>query len=203
MPELVTGFTLGLAAGISPGPLQALVITSSLDRGFGAGWRVAMAPLITDAPIILLTVVLLATVAPGILNGLALVGAAVLVAIGIWSLRRARVASGSGDVGAGAGDYWRGALVNVLSPHPWIFWVSVGGPVLVAAWRRAPGWAVGFLAAFYGLLVGSKVVIAWGVSMGGERLDDTRRRRLIGVGAALLIAAGLFIGWQGLRGEFG
>ena len=34
---------MGLAAGVSPGPLLALVISSTLERGFGAGLRVALA----------------------------------------------------------------------------------------------------------------------------------------------------------------
>ena len=37
------GLGLGLAAGISPGPLLALLISSTLERGFGAGLRVIAA----------------------------------------------------------------------------------------------------------------------------------------------------------------
>ena len=29
-----------------------------------------------------------------------------------------------------AGSVRRGALVNVLNPHPWIFWITVGVPIL-------------------------------------------------------------------------
>ena len=28
-------------------------------------------------------------------------------------------------------DLRRSALVNALSPHPWLFWITVGGPLLV------------------------------------------------------------------------
>ena len=52
MTYLLTGLTLGFAAGISPGPLMTLVITRTLERGLGAGLRVAVAPLLTDLPII-------------------------------------------------------------------------------------------------------------------------------------------------------
>jgi len=45
------GLGLGLAAGASPGPLLTLVVSSTLARGFGAGLRVALAPVLTDAPI--------------------------------------------------------------------------------------------------------------------------------------------------------
>ena len=32
----------------------------------------------------------------------------------------------------------RGAMVNALSPHPWLFWATVGGPTLIAAYNQAP-----------------------------------------------------------------
>ena len=62
MEDLVVALTLGLAAGVSPGPLLALVVSATLERGFGAGLRVASAPLVTDLPIILACVSVLRSV---------------------------------------------------------------------------------------------------------------------------------------------
>ena len=56
------GIGLGLAAGISPGPLLTLVISTTLERGFRAGTRIAIAPLITDAPIIVVTLLILSLI---------------------------------------------------------------------------------------------------------------------------------------------
>jgi threonine/homoserine/homoserine lactone efflux protein len=53
--SLIAGIILGLSAGLSPGPLLALVISQTLKHGVREGVKVALAPLITDAPIILLT----------------------------------------------------------------------------------------------------------------------------------------------------
>ncbi|MEL7059947.1 MAG: hypothetical protein AAGN46_07975, partial [Acidobacteriota bacterium] len=53
---LALGLGFGTAAGLSPGPLMTLVVATALDRGAAAGARVAMAPLITDAPVIVLAV---------------------------------------------------------------------------------------------------------------------------------------------------
>jgi len=72
MTELITAFTFGLGAGVAPGPLQAIVITSTLQRGFGAGWRVAMGPLLTDTPIIALSIAVLSTLPGGALDGMAI-----------------------------------------------------------------------------------------------------------------------------------
>ena len=59
MRELAIGVVLGLAAGVAPGPLLALVIGAALERGFQAGARVAAAPLLSDAPIVVLSVLVL------------------------------------------------------------------------------------------------------------------------------------------------
>jgi threonine/homoserine/homoserine lactone efflux protein len=49
---LSAGITLGLSAGFSPGPLSTLVISHSLRYGTREGVKVAMAPFITDVPIV-------------------------------------------------------------------------------------------------------------------------------------------------------
>lgn len=61
--SLITGLVLGLSAGVSPGPLTVLVISQTLTHGPREGYKVAFAPLITDAPIIALTIVVLTQLA--------------------------------------------------------------------------------------------------------------------------------------------
>ena len=58
----------------------------------------------------------------------------------------------------------KGALVNALSPHPYLFWIMVGGPIILNA--RAQGWneVLCFVTGFYLALVGSKIVLAMLVS---------------------------------------
>jgi len=91
--------------------------------------------------------------------------------------------------------------VNVLSPHPWVFWLTAGGPLLVAAWRRGPAVGIAFVAGFYALLVGSKVVIAFLVARAGRRLGETARRRLVWTGGALLVVGGALLLWQAAAGR--
>ena len=59
----------------------------------------------------------------------------------------------------------RGALVNALSPHPWLTWLAIGAPTLLAAWATGgPAAAGAFLVGFYGCLIGSKIGVAAVVS---------------------------------------
>jgi threonine/homoserine/homoserine lactone efflux protein len=47
---VLSGAALGLSAGVTPGPLLALVIAQTLTHGPREGGKVALAPLLTDAP---------------------------------------------------------------------------------------------------------------------------------------------------------
>ncbi len=159
---LATGALLGLGAGLSPGPLLALVISESLRRGAVAGIRVAVAPLFSDLPIIALVLFGLGQVAyAGMLPGiLAVAGGLLVIWMGVGELR----GTGAGAVVAPerqeAHPLRRGILVNILSPYPYLFWLSVGGPMLFKAWGQSPAAPVVFLGSFYLLLVGSKALLA-------------------------------------------
>jgi hypothetical protein len=59
MDALTLGLALGLGAGLSPGPLLVLVVGATLRSGFAAGARIATAPLLSDAPIVVLCVLVL------------------------------------------------------------------------------------------------------------------------------------------------
>lgn len=170
MNELLLGLSLGFGAGIAPGPLLALVLSSTLQRGFGAGTRVALAPLVTDVPIVVLSVLVLSGLPDTVVSAFSVAGGLFVGWLGVEALRGRAAAAG-----AAGGDLRRAALVNVISPHPWIFWITVGAPILVEA---GGGGAAIFIAAFYVLLIGTKVVIA--------ALVMTARRRMV-TGSALAL----------------
>jgi len=203
MESLLLGAALGLAAGISPGPLLALVVTSTLHRGLGAGLRVAVAPLLTDLPIILLALLVLRELPAGLLRGVSLAGAAFVLYLGIDTLRTARSPiEVETEPPTSRADLWRGALVNFLNPHPWLFWVTVGGPWVIGAWRRSRWEPVLYFAGFYLLIVGSKMIIAWLTAQGRTRLQGRWYQRVLIVSGGLLVAMALLLaaraaGWTG------
>lgn len=190
---------MGLSAGISPGPLLALVIAASLRSGLKGGLLVALAPFITDLPIIVLSVFLVDLLPPQALRWVGTVGGLVVIWMGVEMLRSARKATLPDDSGTQSEpnrELWRGVVVNALNPHPYLFWATVGGPALVSGWRISPWNAVAFLLPFYTLLVGSKMAIAWLVSrQAGELSLVWYRRVLAGCGLLVLGMGGLLI-WQ-------
>lgn len=198
------GVGIGFAAGVSPGPMLGLVIAVSLERGFGAGARVAMAPLITDAPIVALTLVAVERLPGAVVRALACAGGAYLLFLAFDTFRRARRAELAAQAQEASTrdlwDLWKAVVANVLSPHPWLFWLGAGAPLLTGAWDRSPWRGTAFLVSFYLLLVGTKVVVAKVVSLGRRRLTEKRYRLALGAAGGLLGAAGLMLLWQATLG---
>lgn len=194
MSYLVLGLTLGFGAGISPGPLMGLVISTSLRRGLNGGLRVAVAPLITDLPIILATLLVLDRLPPSVLRVLTVAGGLVVIYIGLEIIRSARSASLEAEADPGAtNELWQGVLVNVLNPNPYIFWITVGGPTLVAGWRESSLYPLAFLTGFYTLLVGSKIVIAWLIGSQTQNLSVVWYRRVLLLSGLLMLGLGVMI----------
>lgn len=154
------GAILGLSAGVAPGPLSTLVISQTLQHNAREGVRVAMAPLLTDLPIILLGVGIFSSLpSPDFALGVvSFCGSIFLMYLGVSGLRQQPVEL---EIPATLPrSYLKGALVNALSPHPYLFWFIVGAPTMLKAYSETLAGALGFVIAFYVMIVGAKVAIA-------------------------------------------
>jgi threonine/homoserine/homoserine lactone efflux protein len=201
MTYALVGLSLGLSAGVSPGPLLALVMQRSLKGGFASGARVAFSPLLSDLPIVLLAVLLVGQLPDRALDGLLVVGGLFVIWLGISGFRRSGAGLDSTEVTTAQQDFLHGALVNFLSPHPYLFWATVGAPILIRAWRSSPGDAFVFLLGFYVTLIGSKVVFAFLFSR-AQGLPAHWHVRLIRFSSLLLVGVGvlmLYAAYQSFR----
>jgi threonine/homoserine/homoserine lactone efflux protein len=192
MDAVLLGVSLGLGAGLAPGPLLALVIRATLQDGMAAGVRVAFSPLITDIPIIVVAVLLASSLPDGALVALGIVGGAFVIWLGVEALRES-AAPAEAAVGAASPqrDLLRGALTNLLSPHPWVFWITVGAPILA---EHGTAGRAAFLGAFYLCLIGTKVALAGILDAGRDRLVRGRGYAIVlRASAVLLLATGLLL----------
>lgn len=194
MDAVVLGLTLGAAAGISPGPLLVLVVTSALRGGWPAGVLAACAPLVSDLVVVAGTLLVLNQLPERAMGWLALGGALFIAWTGIGTIRDARGATLTPDAATQRAvarqALGQAGLVNLLSPHPWLFWGTVLGPLTLATWRAGPAGAVALVAAFYVAIVGSKALLAVLVARGRHLLTDRAyRRSLVAAGVLLLLAA--------------
>ncbi len=195
---LTSGLLLGLAAGFSPGPLLALVVSETLRQGRAAGIRVAMAPLLTDLPILILVLFGLGALGEEspLLGGLSLLGGVLVFFLGLAGISsRGAVLPGPR---AEAHPLRKGILVNAVSPHPYLFWMSVGGPLVIRAWGDGPGNAPLFVGGFYLLLVGSKVFLAFLTARLRNFLSGRAYRLILRLLGLLLCLFGLRLVYEGL-----
>ncbi|MFD0203109.1 MULTISPECIES: LysE family translocator [Saccharothrix] len=124
MDALGWGLALGLAASISPGPLLVLVVTSALRSGWKSGVLTACAPLLSDAVVVAVTLLLLDRLPARALGVLGVVGAVFVVWTGVQTVREARSASltdrpstpepASPEFHAAQGSPPRGTLNSIL-----------------------------------------------------------------------------------------
>jgi threonine/homoserine/homoserine lactone efflux protein len=157
---LAMGAFLGLAAGTSPGPLLAVTISETLQHGKWEGIKVAVSPLITDLPIILAVLFVLShlTSSDLFVGIIAFFGASYLIYSGIESMK---IKKDSVELNVGKKDALKkGIIVNFGNPHPYVFWLSIGGPIIFKSLSVHVWATILFIAGFYLLLVGSKVIVA-------------------------------------------
>lgn len=206
LETLLAGVLLGLSAGIAPGPLLALVIAESLKHGGGAGVRVALAPLLTDLPIVAGSILLVSRLAEfeAALGVVSLLGGGFVIYLGIESIRTRGIELA--DPARRPRSLWRGVITNALSPHPYLFWLGVGAPTTIKAWESGGvPLAACFIGGFYLLLIGSKLALALLAARSRALLRGRAyvyTMRALGIAllifAALLLRDGLqLLGWLG------
>ncbi|MBN2091216.1 LysE family translocator [candidate division KSB1 bacterium] len=160
LSSFLTGFTLGFSAALAPGPLQALVISETMQHNSRAGLKVALAPLLTDAPIILFTVFILSQIADfnHILGGITIGGAIFLGYLGVQNLKISDLPNETTMLKPHS--IRKAFFTNLLSPHPYLFWFSIGAPLVVSGYQEGIFHAVLFILGFYLALIGTFSIIA-------------------------------------------
>jgi len=196
---LIAGITLGLYAGLSPGPLLVLVISQTLKHGYKEGIKVAFAPLLTDLPIILISVLFLSFIS-GYSSILGIISICGGLYLGYLAYESFKTKGLEGEFDAGEPkSLLKGVTVNFLNPSPYLFWITVGGPIIITAYMRNVYSPWLFIVGFYAFLVGSKIVLA--VVSGKSREFLTGRpyiyiMRILGV---ILLLFALYLIYQGVQ----
>lgn len=190
---LFSGVVFGLSAGLSPGPLLTLVISETLKHDVKEGIKVSIAPVLTDFPIVIFTILVLSRLSNmlALLGVVSLLGSAFLVYLGYEGISFKGV-----DIEmeqTKPQSIRKGVIANFLNPAPYLFWVTIGAPLVLKAFHIGIFPASAFILGFYVFLVGSKVLVA--VVVGKSRFFLKSRNyiytiRLLGI--ILLVFAVLF-----------
>jgi len=195
---IISGLALGFAAGAQPGPFQTYLITQSLERGWKKTLIAAFAPLVSDGPIILVALLLLKQIPIALLRWLYIAGGLFILYLAWQSFRAWRSFDESAASLPQSGDgLWKAALMNLVSPGPYIFWSLVSGPVFLRGLARSTATGISFLAAFYGamILVNFAVILLFGLA---SQIGARFRRGMLFLATAALFLFGIYQLWQGI-----
>jgi threonine/homoserine/homoserine lactone efflux protein len=193
LDALLIGAGFAFAAAIQPGPLQAYFLSSVLQRGWKATLPAALAPLISDGPIAVMSLFILSNIQESTAQLLRAAGGLFLLYIAIGSFSKWKLSSleDATPNSSRPRTILQAALINFFNPNVYIAWSLVIGPSIISAWSRKPIEAVILILAFYItiVLVGAAVIILLGTT---SFLNTINRKRLILVSAILLAALGIF-----------
>jgi threonine/homoserine/homoserine lactone efflux protein len=190
---LIQGIGYGFAAAAQPGPFQTFLVSQCLNRGWRRTLPMALAPLISDGPIIALSLLVLSRVPDWwqrllhIASGLFLLYLAYSAYLSWRRFDDTRLTS----VQPASHGVLTASMMNALSPGPYLFWSLVTGPILLAGWRQSPALGIGFLIAFYATMVTGLVAIILVFGM-ARKLGPRLTRVLLGVSAIALLGFGLY-----------
>jgi threonine/homoserine/homoserine lactone efflux protein len=87
----------------------------------------------------------------------------------------------------------KGVILNLLNPAPYLFWATVGGPLIVQQQEARVAAAALFLLSFYTLLVGSKLALAWLTGKTRRLLFSSGYVRLMRILGVLLMGFALVL----------
>lgn len=200
---LLQGVTLGLSAAAQPGPFQAYLLSQALKLGARRALPLALAPLLSDGPIIALVLFVLVQMPAWLVRGLQVVGGLFLLYLAYGAFQAARQAVAvTADPEAARPGLVASTVMNLLNPNPYIFWSLAGGPILITSWGQSPGHTAVFLGAFYLTFLSSLASLI--VLFAAAHRADARLTRALNLAAAVaLLGFGLFQLWQGLLGGGG
>ena len=196
---IIIGITYSFAAAMQPGPFQAFVISQTIKNGWKHTLPAAFAPIISDAPIIIIVVLLLTVVPAWLIYLLQIAGGLVLLYLAYrafatyfnYNLEREVKESNPGN------SLGKAVVVNFLNPGAWLGWSLILGPLFIKGYSQSAAYGIAFLISFYSTMVLSMIgiIILFGLA---KNLGPKITRITLGISAIALACFGIYQLWQGI-----
>lgn len=129
---LIQGLALGIAAGLLPGPVMVIMIAQVLREGRMAAVKISLGASLMDIIRIVVVFLLLSALPknPVIVGSIAIAGAIFLLYMAYSSFNykidlTERPSEGN--------SLLLGMLSNLLNSSTYLFWITVGGPIMLTA----------------------------------------------------------------------
>ena len=168
MEIFIAALTLGITAGLKPGPLGIYVIHQTLSHGARAGLLASVAPFVSDGPIILGSFLLVNAFKQFdlFITTVSVLGAMYIAYIAIKIINTGPIAQQAAHAPS---SFLTAVKINLLNPAPYIFWSTVGGTYLL---QNDLFDATGFALLFLATLSSTKFIMAISIKQLGDRFSD-------------------------------
>jgi len=191
MELIIAALTLGITAGLKPGPLGIYVIHQTLLHGARSGLVASFAPFVSDGPIILGSFLLVNSFKQFdlFITLISILGALYIAYIAI---RLIMATPTTQQPTAAPSSFLTAVKINLLNPAPYIFWSTVGGTYLL---QNDLANATLFAILFLAMLSITKFFMALSIKVLGDRFDDRLIAHVLKILAIILMffAIRLFI----------
>ncbi len=183
-------FVVGLTGALAPGPTLVATINASMAGGWTVGPRVTFGHMLSELIIVILIVAGLATVALRYATTVAVIGGVALILFGILTLAGSRQVSLAGSKSPESvittSPFFAGFVTSVANPYFWIWWLTVGGAMVIAGLAGGIFLTCVFMAGHWCADLGWYTVVSTGIAKGKTILSDLAYQRI-------MLACGLFL----------
>lgn len=185
---LTQGLAMGLYAALQPGPFQTYILSESLRRGWRKALPMAFAPLVSDLPPVLLTLLVLSRMPQGVLDGLRIAGGLLMLylARGAYKAFTEEQEKSTAAEATPARSLFSAAAINILSPSVYLFWSTIGAPIVLEGWQISPMHGLSFIIGMYAVFIPSLATLIILFAQTGRL--PAKAQKWIGYGLALLLA---------------
>ena len=168
MELIIAALTLGVTAGLKPGPLGIYVIHQTLLHGTRSGLLASLAPFVSDGPIIIGSFLLINSFKQFdmFIMFISVLGALYIAFIAIRLILASPVTQ---QPVAAPSSFLTAVKINLLNPAPYIFWSTVGGTYLL---QNDLADAAMFAMLFLATLSITKFIMALSIKTLGDRFSD-------------------------------
>jgi len=191
---LLQGMGLGFSASAMPGPFQSFMVSESLLKGAKKTWLLAFVPLISDIPIVVITMLALNQTAAWFLSSLRVVGGVFIIYLAYSAFKESKQTAQTTEVKPI--NILKALSINFTNPNVWIYWTTIGASLVITNWHNNKALAVLFFVSFYAAMALSNLLLIFVFAKAAKNHGRLRNLLLI---ASILILLGfglynLFIG---------
>ena len=189
------GAILGVVEGVKPGPLLTMVIRETLSGGLRAGVRTAAAPIFTDGPLVIVSLLAAGWIStqPTILIAISILGAGYLLKMGLECFTIEPPSPDLAEIDV-SDSFKRGVLTSLLNPNVYIFWFLIGGPLMASVADEEPLAPVAYALTFLVSIIMVKSLIALAFDRTRGNLSHSTYKAVLSLcGLAMIVFAAGFV----------